>query len=75
MVGYAIAKYSINTDLVFVTDPSPGGAIASAILATYPEVYAGGAIASLPLGTATSAQAAPSGMLKQQSRSSLELGE
>jgi poly(hydroxyalkanoate) depolymerase family esterase len=76
MVAYAIAKYGTDTDRVFVTGLSAGGAMASALLATYPEVYAGGAIiAGLPFGTATSAQAAFSAMLTEQFRSSLELGD
>lgn len=55
MVAAMVAEYPINSGRIFVTGISAGGAMASVMLATYPEVFAGGAIiAGLPYGTATS---------------------
>jgi len=55
MVAMMVAEYPIDPARIFVTGLSAGGAMASVILATYPEVFAGGAIiAGLPYGTAAS---------------------
>jgi poly(hydroxyalkanoate) depolymerase family esterase len=55
MVEHAIANFGVDRSRVFVTGLSAGGAMASAMLATYPEVFAGGAIiAGLPHGSARS---------------------
>lgn len=55
MIGAMAARYPIDPSRVFVTGLSAGGAMASAMLATYPEVFAGGAIiAGLPYGAAHS---------------------
>ncbi len=55
MVAAMVAEYQIDPARIFVTGLSAGGAMASVMLATYPEVFAGGAIiAGLPFGTATS---------------------
>jgi hypothetical protein len=59
MVAHAIATYGLDRRRVFVTGLSAGGAMASVMLATYPEIFAGGAIiAGLPYGCARSAQQA-----------------
>jgi len=53
MVETAEARYDIDTSRVYITGLSAGGAMANVMLATYPEVFAGGAIiAGLPYGTA-----------------------
>ena len=53
MVQRAIEEYDIDPDRVFVTGLSAGGAMAAVMLATYPEVFAAGAIISgLPYGAA-----------------------
>ena len=53
MVAAVIAEHAIDPARVFVTGLSAGGAMASVMLATYPEVFAGGAIvAGLAYGTA-----------------------
>lgn len=56
MVGKAITDYGIDTCRIFVCGLSAGGAMAAALLAAYPEMFAGGAsIAGLPVGAATGA--------------------
>lgn len=55
MVGYVLATYALDPARVFVTGLSAGGAMTSVMLATYPDVFAGGAIiAGLPYGSARS---------------------
>jgi len=61
---------------IFVTGLSAGGAMTLAMLATYPDVFAAGAvIAGLPYGGATNAQEALRGMFQAPPRSSRELGD
>ena len=53
MVAAMVERYPIDRARVFVTGLSAGGAMASALLASYPDVLAGGAIiAGLPAGAA-----------------------
>lgn len=53
MVEAFIARENLDRSRVFVTGLSAGGAMASAMLATYPDVFAGGGIiAGLPYGCA-----------------------
>lgn len=53
MVDAAIERHGLSGSNVFVTGLSAGGAMASALLATYPERFSGGAIiAGLPFGGA-----------------------
>ena len=55
MVAEMEVRHGIDPARVYVTGLSAGGAMAAAMLATYPEVFAGGAIiAGLPFGTAQS---------------------
>ena len=55
MIAALIERGGIDPARVFVTGLSAGGAMTSVMLATYPEVFAGGAIiAGLPYGTAGS---------------------
>jgi poly(hydroxyalkanoate) depolymerase family esterase len=59
MVASMVADHDIDSARVFVTGLSAGGAMAAVMLATYPEVFASGAvIAGLPYGTATTMPAA-----------------
>ena len=54
MVATMIERYAIDPARVFVTGLSAGGAMASSLLASYPDVFAGGAIiAGLPAGAAS----------------------
>lgn len=53
MVTHMIARYGLDRSRVYVTGLSAGGAMASVMLATYPELFAGGAvIAGLPFASA-----------------------
>lgn len=55
MVAAVRIRHHTDDARVFVTGLSAGGAMAAAMLATYPDVFAGGAvIAGLPFGTARS---------------------
>lgn len=54
MIDAMISRHAIDPARVFVTGLSAGGAMTSVMLATYPEVFAGGAIiAGLPYGCAS----------------------
>lgn len=54
MIEAMIAKHGIDGQRIFITGLSAGGAMTSAMLASYPELFAGGAIlAGLPHGAAT----------------------
>ena len=54
MVVAAVVRHQLDASRVFVTGLSAGGAMTSVMLATHPELFAGGAIiAGLPYGTAT----------------------
>jgi poly(hydroxyalkanoate) depolymerase family esterase len=54
MIGSMVRRHDLNPDQIFVTGLSAGGAMANVMLATYPELFAGGAIiAGLPYGVAT----------------------
>lgn len=54
MVQDLCAKHALDPKQVYITGLSAGGAMTAAMLATYPEVFAGGAvIAGLPFGTAS----------------------
>jgi poly(hydroxyalkanoate) depolymerase family esterase len=76
MVEHAIATFAADRGKVFVTGLSAGGAMASVMLATYPEVFAGGAIiAGLPYGCASNVQQAFEAMFTEQGHSARALGD
>ena len=55
MVRYAVNKHQLDPGRVFVTGLSAGGAMTCVMLATYPELFAGGAVvAGLAYGSAKS---------------------
>jgi hypothetical protein len=71
-----VVSFGIDRRRVFVTGLSAGGAMASVMLATYPEVFAGGAIlAGLPYGCAQSVQQAFEAMFTERSPSERALGD
>ena len=54
MVGAAVARFNADPKRVYVVGLSAGGAMAAALLAAYPEVFAAGAVvAGLPVGAAS----------------------
>jgi poly(hydroxyalkanoate) depolymerase family esterase len=76
MVEHAIATFASDRRRVFVTGLSAGGAMASVMLATYPEVFAGGAIiAGLPYACASNVQQAFEAMFTEQGYSAQALGD
>jgi feruloyl esterase len=76
MVKHAIAAFGNDRHKVFVTGLSAGGAMAAVMLATYPEVFAGGAIiAGLPYGCARSVQQAFEAMFRDQTTATHVLGD
>jgi len=57
MVDYAVANYGSDPHKVYVTGLSAGGAMTAVMLATYPDVFAGGAVvAGLPYNCGTICQ-------------------
>ena len=76
MVEHAIATFAADRRRVFVTGLSAGGAMACVMLATYPEVFAGGAIiAGLPYGCAGNAQQAFEAMFTERGHAAQALGD
>jgi poly(hydroxyalkanoate) depolymerase family esterase len=76
MVEHAIATFAADRRKVFVTGLSAGGAMASVMLATYPEVFSGGAIiAGLPYGCAGNVQQAFEVMFGEQGHAAQALGD
>src|ERR1700728_1030987 len=76
MVEHAITTFGVDRRKVFVPGVSAGGAMAAVMLATYPEVFAGGAIiAGLPYGSARSVQEAFEAMFTERSASARSLGD
>lgn len=54
MIEAMVIKHGLDRQRVFITGLSAGGAMAAAMLATYPEVFAGGAVlAGLAYGSAS----------------------
>ena len=54
MIGHLVQTQGIDPERIFVTGLSAGGAMANVMLATYPDIFAGGAIiGGLPYGVAT----------------------
>ncbi|PTM90123.1 extracellular catalytic domain type 1 short-chain-length polyhydroxyalkanoate depolymerase [Mycoplana dimorpha] len=54
MIETMVTAYGLDRDRIFIVGLSAGGAMASGMLASYPDVFAGGAIiAGLPFGSAS----------------------
>jgi poly(hydroxyalkanoate) depolymerase family esterase len=76
MIERAVGDIGIDRERIFVTGLSAGGAMTSVMLATYPEIFAGGAvIAGLPFGVASNVREALSGMFQSPPRPASELGD
>ena len=75
MVATMVATGRIDPARVFVTGLSAGGAMTAALLATYPDVFAAGAvIAGLPYGAAHSMQEAFGAMYQPRSHPAVGRG-
>ena len=76
MVEKAVLDFNIDRKRIFIAGLSAGGAMTLAMLATYPDLFAAGAVvAGLPYGGATNLQEALRGMFQDSDRSSRELGD
>lgn len=73
MVAHAAARAGSDPDRIFISGLSAGGAMTAAMLANYPELFAGGAIvAGLPFGAARDATRAFDAMAQAPERSPRE---
>src|SRR5256885_9957009 len=76
MVDYATAHYGSDTHRVYVTGLSAGGAMTAALLAAYPDRFAGGAVMSgIPAGCATTLTEAYPCMSSNQNRTPAQWGD
>jgi poly(hydroxyalkanoate) depolymerase family esterase len=76
MIARMVGDVGIDPRRIFVTGLSAGGAMTSVMLATYPEIFAGGAvIAGLPFGVANNVREALNGMFQSPPRPASELGD
>ena len=76
MVEKTIGAHGIDRTRVSITGLSAGGAMSAAMLASYPDVFAAGAIiAGLPYGSANSVQEAFESMFQGKTRPANEWGE
>jgi len=76
MIAHLIKVMNLDADRVFITGLSAGGAMTSAMLAAYPELFAGGAIvAGLPYGVADNVMEAMRVMKAGDGRDAAILGE
>jgi feruloyl esterase len=75
MIETMLRNYKVDRRRIFVTGLSAGGAMACALLATYPDLFAAGAIiAGLPYGAALTPLDAITAMALGPGHSSQELG-
>lgn len=76
MIAHMAEAHRIDARRVFITGLSAGGGMTSVMLATYPEVFAAGAvIAGLPYGIASNLREALGGMFHSPARPARELGD
>ena len=76
MIETMLITHRIDRRRVFITGLSAGGAMACVMLATYPELFAAGAIiAGLPFATAANLSEALESMVRVRARSSPQWGD
>lgn len=76
MVEHMMLTYNLDRDRVFAVGLSAGGAMTSAMLASYPDVFrAGAVIAGLPFGAASSMSEALEAMRQGRVRTARQLGD
>ena len=76
MIARMVDDHKIDAHRIYITGLSAGGAMTSVMLATYPEMFAAGAvIAGLPFGVATNVREALSGMFQTPTHPADELGD
>ena len=76
MIEKTIGAHGVDRSRVFITGLSAGGAMTTAMLAAYPEVFAAGAIiAGLPYGTAGNVQQAFESMFQGRSHTAPVWGD
>jgi poly(hydroxyalkanoate) depolymerase family esterase len=76
MIEKMVSEHGVDRRRVFITGLSAGGAMTSVMLATYPDVFAGGAIiAGVPYGAATNVQQAFASMSQCPPRSARAWGD
>ena len=76
MIEKTIGAHGVERSRVFITGLSAGGAMTTAMLATYPEVFAAGAIiAGVPYGSAGNVQQAFESMFQGRPHSAKEWGD
>lgn len=76
MVEHMARTHNIDRARIFATGLSAGGAMTAALLATYPDVFAGGAvIAGLPYGVALNVRQALKEMRQASARTNRQLGD
>src|SRR5262245_41400787 len=76
MIARMVSDYGVDPHRIFITGLSAGGAMTSVMLATYPDIFAGGAvIAGLPFGVASNVREALKGMRSSPTRPADELGD
>jgi poly(hydroxyalkanoate) depolymerase family esterase len=76
MIAHMVQAHRIDPRRIYITGLSAGGGMTSVMLATYPEVFAAGAIiAGLPYGIASNLREALDGMFHSPQRPERELGD
>ena len=76
MVARMVTDHKLDPRRIFITGLSAGGAMTSVMLATYPDVFAGGAIiAGLPFGIAGNVREALGSMMQPSARPADVLGD
>ena len=76
MIAHMVGAHRIDPRRIFITGLSAGGGMTSVMLATYPEIFAAGAvIAGLPYGIAMNLREALDGMFHSPMRPARDLGD